>query len=378
MKIPILTILTTAILLFSNCKTAKINSSQTAKSPVRGVWLTNVVSDALSTKESLKAAVKLCSENGINTIFMVAWNRGRTLYPSKIMQDFIGISMDEKYVGRDPLREVIDEAKKYNIQVIAWFEFGFSCDLEEKAGIIEGKEILQKKPRWAALDKSGKVVSKNGFRWLNGFDHEVQDFMLSLLVEAVKKYPDLAGIQGDDRLPAMPSEAGYDPLSISLFAKENGGQMPPDDPKNPAWLTWRANKMSDFMKRIHDTLKALKPSIIISMSPSIYPWAKEEYLQDWPRWVREGWVDMVCPQVYRYNIERYRGELDAMLGDQIPKDKQNIIAPGVLLRLGDYYPPIEFLELMIAENRKRGIQGEVFFYFEGLKKFPDFFKKLYR
>ena len=136
--------------------------------------------------------------------------------------------------------------------------------------------------------------------------------------------------------------------------------------------------MSDFMKRIHDTLKALKPSIIISMSPSIYPWAKEEYLQDWPRWVREGWVDMVCPQVYRYNIERYRGELDAMLGDQIPKDKQNIIAPGVLLRLGDYYPPIEFLELMIAENRKRGIQGEVFFYFEGLKKFPDFFKKLYR
>ena len=38
------------------------------------------------------------------------------------------------------------------------------------------------------------------------------------------------------------------------------------------------------------------------MAPSIYPWSEEEYLQDWPTWMQKGYVDLVCPQVYRYNI----------------------------------------------------------------------------
>ncbi len=366
------------LLFFISCKPTQLNTHYSPlNTQTRGVWLTNVVSDALSTKEKTKEAVALCHSVGINTIFMVVWNRGRTLYPSKIMHDLIGIAEDEKYGSRDPLNEVIQEAKKYNIRVIAWFEFGFSCDLEEKSGIVEGKEILERKPQWAAINKNGEIVSKNGFRWLNGFHPEVQNFMLSLMLETVKQYPDLAGIQGDDRLPAMPSEAGYDPYTVSLFANENNGLMPSENAKNAIWLNWRAQKMNDFMKRIHDEIKAVKPSCIISMSPSIFPWAKEEYLQDWPTWVRNGWVDMICPQVYRYNIERYVETLHAT-SLQIPKDKLHIVAPGILLRVGDYYPSEDFLRQMITENRKHGIQGEVFFYFEGLKKYPTFFETLYR
>lgn len=44
---------------------------------------------------------------------------------------------------------------------------------------------------------------------MNGFHLEVQTFMTDLMLSVIKKY-EVAGIQGDDRLPAMPSNAGYD------------------------------------------------------------------------------------------------------------------------------------------------------------------------
>jgi uncharacterized lipoprotein YddW (UPF0748 family) len=394
MKNPIILCFLTALCLFSNCKTPK-NTPYTEGSPkggnskipisppvpVRGVWLTSVVSDAFASKENLQNAVKKCSDNGINTIFVVVWNRGRTLYPSKTLKDLIGIDSDEKLKERDILKETIDAAKPLGIRVFAWFEFGFSCDYSDKNeydGKTQGKEILQKKPQWAAMDRDGKIVKKNGFRWLNGFDPEVQNFMLSMLKEVVRDYPDLAGIQGDDRLPALPSEAGYDPKTISMFSNENDGKMPPNDPKETVWLDWKAGKMNDFMKRIHDELKAIKPTTVISMSPSIYNWSKIEYLQDWPLWVKNGWVDMVCPQVYRYQFERYQKEI-ALIKQQVGEEKlRTVVFPGILLRVGDYYAPVDFLEKMIAENRKYGINGEVFFYYEGMKKYPEFFKNLYK
>lgn len=394
MKNQISLTLLACFLLFSACKTSKNatntegpkisqypNTPISPSTPVRGVWLTNVVSDAFKSKETLQNAVKNCADNGINTIFVVVWNRGRTLYPSKTLKNLIGIESDEKLNGRDILQETIDASKPFGIRVFAWFEFGFSCDYSDKNeydGKTQGKEILEAKPHWAALDRDGKIVKKNGFRWLNGFDPEVQQFMLSLMKEVVQNYPDLTGIQGDDRLPALPSEAGYDPLSISAFANENDGLMPSNNPKEAVWLDWKTGKMNAFMKQIHDELKALKPTTVISMSPSIFNWSKIEYLQDWPTWVKNGWVDMVCPQVYRYQFERYQKEI-ALIKQQVGEEKfRTMVFPGILLRVGDYYAPLDFLEKMIAENRKNGVNGEVFFYYEGLKKYPDFFKNVYR
>ena len=55
-----------------------------------------------------------------------------------------------------------------------------------------------------------------------------------------------------------------------------------------------------------------------------------------------------------------------------------LLAPGVLLNLGMYCASEEFLSEMINENRKNGINGEVFFFFEGLKKHKDYLKSIYK
>lgn len=349
-----------------------LNCSSKNMEAVRGVWLTNVDSDALNSKENIIETVELCDQLGFNTIFVVTWNKAMTSYPSKIMKEFTGVEIDTLFTGRDPLKELIDEAHKRNIKVIAWFEFGFSSSFEENGGIL-----INKKPEWASKDVDGNLVQKNGFEWMNGFNPEVQDFILSIIMEVVQNY-NVDGIQGDDRLPAMPSEAGYDDYTVNLYKEMHNGNEPPKDFRDENWVQWRADILNKFMGKIYKTVKSHNKNIIVSMAPSLYSWSKEEYLQDWPTWLSEGYVDLIIPQVYRYEIERYESAINEIVNDQISKEDLNKFYPGVLLKVGDYYAPENYLNEAIEINRKYGVNGEVYFFYEGVKKYKDFFIDIYK
>lgn len=356
------------IILLCVILTAQMTNSQSQK----GVWLTDVASKALDSKEGIQEVVKRCKTYGIDQIYVVVWNRGYTLYPSAIMKKEFGKSAAPRFANRDMLKELIEVAHAEGLKVHAWFEFGFSSSYQEE----DGGHILRKKPEWKAIDNKGKLVSKNDFQWMNAFDPEVQDFVLSLISEVVQNY-DIDGIQGDDRLPANPSTAGYDNLTVSLYKKEHNGNSPPKDYKESNWVDWRAERLNLFAKKIFETVKDLKPNIAVTMAPSIFPWSKEEYLQDWPTWVENGWVDVIIPQVYRYNLKAYTSTLDANL-EFMPKDKKTALVPGVLLKVNEYSPSKRFLKKVIKENRKRGLDSEVFFFYEGFKMHERFFSKFYK
>ena len=362
------------ILIFFLAKctaTEKMPIPEKNRDPIRGIWLTNIDSEALFSKEGIEAAVMRCKQVGINSIFTVVWNRSYTLYPSSIMEDRFGTSIDPAFSGRDPLKELIEIAHDQGIKVHAWFEFGFSCSYEEP----DGGRIIRQHPEWAAINQTGQIVSKNGFQWMNAFDPEVQSFLLDLLKEVVSNY-DVDGIQGDDRLPALPSEGGYDAITSAKFERDMG-YLPPTNYKDSIWVDWRARQLNQWMNKVHTEIKSIRPDVLISMAPSIYPWSKEEYLQDWPEWVRQGWVDFVCPQIYRYDLEKYQLELSKMLTHQIPDSLSNRVYPGILLKVGDYIADSLFLKEMIVANREAGLKGEVFFFYEGLNKRPTFFNRLY-
>ena len=355
-----------AILLFTQI------SCYSQAEAVRGVWLTNVDSDVLTSKEKIVDAVKFLDEIGFNTIFVVVWNKGMTQYKSKIMKEFTGLELDTLLKDFDPLPVLIEEAHKRNMKVIAWFEFGFSSSYKQNGG-----KILELKPHWKAIDVNGNLVSKNGFEWMNGFHPEVQDFIISLIKEVITNYK-VDGIQGDDRLPAMPVESGYDDYTVNLYRSEHNGKNPPEDFKDSGWINWRAGKLNQFTKRIYKEVKSVNPNLIVSMAPSIYPWSKEEYLQDWPEWLKTKNVDLICPQLYRYNIKDYEKLLVDIVENQIDKEDLKKFYPGILLKVGSYYASPELIKNKIELNRRYGINGEVFFFYEGLKKYPDLFKELYK
>ncbi|MHC1780598.1 MAG: glycoside hydrolase family 10 protein [Bacteroidales bacterium] len=359
-------VLVIILLLFSNiCTTGTISE----KSPFRGVWLTNVCSDALDSYENIVKTVNMCSELHINNIFVVTWNRAETTYPSKVVQSLTGRLISDRFYGRDPLKELIDEAHKKGIKVHAWFEFGFSSSYKESDGGI----IIRKKPHWASRDINGDIVSKNGFQWMNPFHPEVQEFILDLIKEVVTNY-NIDGVQGDDRLPALPSIGGYDEYTTELYKSEHGNITPPENYRDKEWVEWRASLLTYFQGKLYREVKKIKPDIIVSTAPSIHPWAKEEYLQDWPEWVKRGYTDLVIPQVYRNSTQAYKETLRAQLKFIAP-EKLKMFIPGVLIKVENrVVPDKEMLRDIIEFNREQMLNGESFFYYEGLNYFYDILK----
>lgn len=344
------------------------------KEPVKGVWLTNVASDALHTRTNIEQSVANCKDLGINTIFVVTWNKAQTMYRSAIMKDFTGIEIDPKLdpesIGRDPLQELIDISHANDIKVFAWFEFGFASSYNENGGAL-----IKLKPEWASITSDGSICTKNNFDWMNALDPEVQQFMSSLVLEVVKNY-DVDGIQGDDRLPAMPSSGGYNPKTITQYKAEHGGTAPPENYKDFEWVNWRSEILNNYLKQLYKDVKAVKPECIVSMAPSVFPWSKEEYLQDWPAWINHGYVDMLCPQVYRKDSLSYKNTLEKTLSYIIP-EKRHLFFPGILIQVNDQRPSKDLFNYMLKTNRELGLNGEVYFFYEGLSAFENEIKTYY-
>ena len=115
---------------------------------------------------------------------------------------------------------------------------------------------------------------------------------------------------------------------------------------------------------------------MVSWAPSIYPWSRDEYLQNWPQWLNGGYADYIIPQLYRYKIDAYEKVLKE-LSNMLPETQRHKVFPGILTSLGDgaYQSSRELTNQMLQLNRKYGFKGEVFFYYETLNRLKG---KLYQ
>jgi uncharacterized lipoprotein YddW (UPF0748 family) len=350
---------------------SSVESSGETPTEIRGVWLANVASKVFNSRQNIAEAMNFLAQTGFNVVFPVVWNNSTTLSPSRVMRDTFGVEIDPRYAGRDPLAELIAEAKRVGLAVIPWFEYGFASSFGQNGG-----PLLTKKPQWAARDFNGNLLQKNSFFWLNAFDSEVQEFMRGLVLEVAKNY-DVAGIQGDDRMPALPSEGSYDPKTVQRYVQQFNAN-PPQNSKDAQWLQWRADILTDFLTRLYRDVIAINPNLIVSVSPSVYPWALQEYLQDSQAWVDQGQLDMIHPQVYYRDFDGYKQTIDRVVAQQFSSLQLPSLAPGVLIKVGSYRITPELLLQKIQYNRDRGIPGEVFFFYEGLREDNDALAKALR
>ncbi|WP_109012725.1 glycoside hydrolase family 10 protein [Nostoc commune] len=337
----------------------------------RGIWLTTTDSKVLRSKERIAEAMDFLAETGFNVVFPVVWNKAVTLYPSQTMQQTFGVEIDHLSVGRDPLEEVVVEARRVGLKVIPWFEYGFASSYNLNGGVL-----LQKKPEWTARDCNGNLLKKNGFEWLNALDSQVQKFFLNLVLEVVKNY-DVDGVQGDDRFPAFPCEGGYDEVTVRRYHQEFD-RNPPQNPKDKQWLQWRADILTEFLASLYREVKRVNPHLLVAIAPNIHDWAFQEYLQDSPAWLKRGIVDMIQPQIYRRDFGSYCAIADKLVNQQFTDATLLKLAPGILMKLGSYCISPEYLVQAIEYNRQLGIQGEVFFFYEGLRENNNTLAKVLR
>ena len=357
---------------------------------LRGVWITNVDSDVLFSRQSIVDAMDYLADRGFNVVFPVVWNKGYTLHPSEVAFDAFGKRQDPLFAsqGRDPLQEIITEAHRRGMEVIPWFEYGFASVY----GDASGGHIIKANPHWAARDAQGRIAtmasisrSASPFYWMNAIHPEVQQFMIDLMMEVVENY-DVDGIQGDDRLPAMSVNAGYSDYTKQLYASEHDGAAPPSQYNSSAFVQWKADKLTNFAGKLYRTLKAQDSTIMLSFSPSIYSFSLTNYLQDWPNWIDSGYVDIVHPQAYRYDVSSYKQIIRSMFGQEpfssqgyLYRSARDIVYPGVLIKAGGAFNDDDYILEAVDFNRRYDLKGEVYFFFEGLdEKNNDLADSLYK
>ncbi|MBC7422301.1 MAG: family 10 glycosylhydrolase, partial [Ferruginibacter sp.] len=267
---------------------------------------------------------------------------------------------------------------QHNIKVFFWYEYGFMGDTKP---ITKDNLLLAKNPDWLGIANNGKPSSyhEKDF-YFNAYDPKVQNYIIKLIEEGIKLYPNVDGIQGDDRMPAMPKNSGYDEITVAKYKSEHRGNLPPQDFNDENWVGWRINILNQFGKRLYNSAHKVKKDIIVSFAPNPYPWSKENLMQDWPTWLANGTCDLLAVQCYRYNADAYKNTVKEALSYVKANNASQLFAPGIILMEGNQIKmTADLLKKQININRDLGISSEIYFYNEALndREIQRVFKELY-
>jgi uncharacterized lipoprotein YddW (UPF0748 family) len=334
---------------------------------VRGVWLTNIDSNVLFSQDNLAAGIDRLKALHFNTLYPVVWNGGYSLYPSGTGERLLGRAK-RLYPGenrefeaaqgdRDMLQEMVELGHAAGMAVVPWFEFGFMAPADY--------DLRQQQPDWFTQRRDGSqeiVQGNETFTWMNPFHPQVQRLLLSMVAEVLDTYP-VEGIQFDDHL-GLPVDMGYDPYTVNLYRQEHGGAGPPDDENDAEWVRWRANKITEFVASLHLLVKNRSPQAIVSISPNPYPFAYAHYLQDWPTWQQQGYLEELIVQVYRTDLDRFAWELNKPSIEQARRHIPTSI--GLLSGLRGRPTNGSLLTEQLAATRDRAYAGVSYFFYETL------------
>ncbi|MGM9788134.1 MAG: family 10 glycosylhydrolase [Candidatus Cryptobacteroides sp.] len=337
---------------------------------VRGVYLPSPAhTSTFSSYSELCKSMDLLQELNFNCLYVCAWAQTKTAWDSEVLYQNSTYSspkegnMYKSYSGGsgDAIADMISEGEKRGIKVILWFEYGFMHGI---GSVNKSDPLLSKHPDWIGLNSEGGYCNYNGTDYyLNSYSEEVQNFMIDLMLEAVKRYPGLAGIQGDDRLPASPVNAGYNEATLNAYMEQTGKGYP-SSYNDSDWMAWRLQNLNDFALKMHDAIKAADSSVLVCFAPNKYPWACNNLSQDWPSWVKSGAAQLVTVQCYV--TANYERDLDSQMSYMHSLSDKVILQPAMILKNGPNLLSPELLSEQLCYNRKVGSLGEAQFWFEGL------------
>ncbi|MEB3318040.1 MAG: family 10 glycosylhydrolase [Cyanobacteriota bacterium] len=319
--------------------------------PLRAVWFTLNDMGTLRDAPKLEEAVRQLGRLGFTTLYPVVWNGGYTYTAGTVTQQRQLQSFTLRGLqGQDPLADLIRLAREQGMQVLPWFEFGFMAP--------PSSELATRHPQWLTQKRDGSLTSMSAAGevvWLNPFRPEVQQLLIELMLEVVNLY-EVDGVQFDDHF-SLPIAFGYDPYTRALFRKETGRDVPTNS-EDAAWLRWRADKLTAFVRRLRVALKARDSSLIFSLSPNYADFAYKLQLQDWRAWVKAGLVDEVVVQLYRPDLESFTTELNR------PEFAETKVPMAVALMAGQRLRPTDpvLLQGKVAAARQRGL-GVAFFHY---------------
>lgn len=286
---------------------------------MRGVWLTtvsrldwppvssvNVSSAALrisQQQQALKDKLDKLKSLGINTVFFQVKPDATALWPSKILpwSDMLTGKIGQD-PGYDPLQFMLDEAHKRGIKVHAWFN-PYRVSVNTKASTVaELNRTVSLHPASVFVLHPDWIRTSGDRFVLDPGIPEARDWITSIVSEVVARYP-IDGVQFDDYFyTESPGSALNDNQTYGRYGQGFASKA-----------DWRRHNTQLLIEQVSRTIKQLKPDVQFGVSPAGV-WrnishdpagsatrgaaAYDESYADTRRWVQQGLLDYIAPQLY--------------------------------------------------------------------------------
>ncbi|WP_439882074.1 glycoside hydrolase family 10 protein [Pontibacter sp. MBLB2868] len=278
------------------------------KREFRGVWIATVQNidwpskaavgvDPTVQKQEFVQILDEHQKTGINAVMLQVRPSTDALYAksreqwSMFLTGKQGLApIDPQY---DPLEFAIQEAHKRGMELHAWFNpYRATNNLIDS--LTSADHITRTKPDW--------FFTYAGKKYFNPGLPEVRAYIVDVVMDVVKNY-DIDGVHFDDYFYPYP---GKEPLPDSVTYQLYG--------QNFATIEdWRRNNVDELIHTLSDEIHAEKKFVKFGISPfGIWrnkaqdPNGSESnglsgysaLYADARKWVQEGWIDYVNPQVY--------------------------------------------------------------------------------
>ncbi len=287
--------------------------------PMRGVWLAtvsrldwppvnsvNVSSPALRIRLQQQALItKLdnLKSLGINTVFFQVKPDGTALWPSQILpwSDMLTGTIGQD-PGYDPLKFMIDEAHKRGIKVHAWFNPYRVTTNTKPSTITALSRTLPQNPASVYVLHPDWVRTSGDRLVLDPGIPAARDWITSIVAEVVERYP-VDGVQFDDYFY---TETKSSTLNDTQTWQQYGQAF-------ASKADWRRDNTQQLIAQVSRTIKQINPNVMFGVSPAGV-WrnrshdpagsdtrgaaAYDESFADTRRWVQQGLLDYIAPQIY--------------------------------------------------------------------------------
>jgi len=248
-------------------------------------------------QRELLAILDRAAELNMNTIVFQVRPEADALYRSDLEPWSRYLTGEQgRSPGWDPLAFAVAESHKRGLELHAWFNPYRVAFHKERPR--SGSHISRRRP--------DLVVEYAQFLWMDPALPEVRQLMIRVITDVVRRY-DVDGVHIDDYFYPYPASRDGRPLPFPdartyRSYRNGGGQLSLGD--------WRRRNVDNLVRDFYAAVKKEKPWVKVGISPfgvwrPGYPAGTTagldqhaELFADVRKWLHEGWLDYLAPQLY--------------------------------------------------------------------------------
>lgn len=277
-----------------------------------------------SQRAEMRAMLDHAAAVGLNTIVLHVRIASDAMYPSPYdpwSAYLTGKSGEGPKPAYDPLAYAVEQAHARGIQLHAWFN-PFRAMMPIFAGKAAPSHVTRKHPDW--IRKYGSET------WVDPGEPAARQYVLETILDVTKRY-DVDGVHIDDYFyPYVETRT----VVRRVRKKRVRERVEIPFPDDHTWKkygraqgftdrgAWRRSNINEFVKELYLNVKAVKPAVLVGISP-FGIWrsgtpegvkgldAYSEIYADSRKWLAEGWLDYIAPQLY-WQVDGYQDRFRAL------------------------------------------------------------------